>query len=140
MGNDMFVSISNAFTNVERAQDGSISRKNGIRMLQEIFKNNSGVIAMEKSDRASYSNTEGGLGKHPTGFGHGYGFGYGYGFGGMLSQTKDLFDLYMDKDSAGGENITPEEQQEIMETVNNWAKPMKNIDIRQTKPTKKANR
>ena len=37
-----------------------------------------------------------------------------------LLAIKRLFELYMDKDSAGGENITQQEQFAIMRTIDSW--------------------
>ena len=40
----------------------------------------------------------------------------------VLNRIKDLFELYMDKASEGGENITQNEQYKIVTTIANWYK------------------
>ena len=76
---------------------GNINRQDAIKILQDIYKNNKGTIKV----RNGYS-----LGK--------------------LAQIKDLFELYMDKASEGGEKITQKEQSEILETIDNWFGSNKN--------------
>ena len=38
----------------------------------------------------------------------------------VVTLIKDLFELYMDKSSDGGENITQDEQSRIMTTIAHW--------------------
>ena len=44
-----------------------------------------------------------------------------------LSAVKDLFELYMDKDSDGGEDITQKEQFAIMKTIGDWYGYLKSL-------------
>ncbi len=125
MGNEIFDSVViNAINNAKKSQDGSISRKNGIKILQEIFKKDSGLITMkaQKAIREAADPNNRYAGKPMNSY------GFGFGFGGLLSQTKDLFELYMDKDSDGGEKITKGEQQEIIQTVKNWINDIKKLN------------
>ena len=127
---DLKVAVKNELNSAPKQQNGSISRKDAIKVLQNVFKQNNGTKSTH-SKEASTSKTV-----HKD-FSHinrearstndilstsaaGYGYGFGYGYGGFLSQTKDLFELYMDKDSEGGTSITKNEQQEIIKTVNAW--------------------
>lgn len=71
---------------------GIISKKVALKILQNLFEKGS-----DEYSSGEYS-----------------------GKGGQLSAIKDLFELYMDKDSDGGENITQQEQFAIMRTIDNW--------------------
>ena len=128
MGNGLDIVVKNEINNAPKTQNGAITRKEAIKVLQNIFKKDNGTVTKSKSkaERREYNGQV-----HPAngsfpgcGFDNvtGYGYGYGYGYGGFLSQTKDLFELYMDKDSEGGENITVNEQKSIIVTVQNWMK------------------
>ncbi len=131
--------IVDGFEKAKKSEDGSIPRKESIKILQNIFKNEIGMFGVKTSNKDNYfEKAEGFVSMHEidsgASFGYGYGFGYGFGFDGLLSQYKDLFDLYMDEDTDGGKNITKEEQKEIKETVENWSKKwnnIKNYDIKE---------
>ena len=66
--------------------NGNIQRKDAIKILQNIF--------AIKYERATVTNAEDAA---------------------AFSDVKDLFELYMDKDSDGGEKITQKEQAEILD-------------------------
>ena len=74
---------------------GNIQRKDAIKILQNVFKENSGTesVFLSSGLKAGYSEVSG-----------------------LLSETKDFFELYMDKDSDGGETLTQQEQAEILHT------------------------
>ena len=76
---------------------GTIMRKDAVKMLQEVFSRHGDL--KEFAGRRNRSSRQ---------------------YGGILASVKALFDLYMDKDSDGGENITQKEQFEIMKTVDLW--------------------
>lgn len=65
---------------------GNITRKDGLKIIQNIFMNN--------------YNTES--------------YGLGSGHAGALTEAKHIFDIYTDKDSDGGEMLTQQEQSEIL--------------------------
>ena len=76
---------------------GTIMRKDAVALLQNIFSRNGDLKEFAGSRNNSPRQ-----------------------YGGVLASVKALFDLYMDKDSEGGENITQKEQFEIMKTVDKW--------------------
>ena len=87
----------NVFLGIRKALEeqpnlkGMISKKSALKLLQNVF---------EKGVN-TYSNGRSVDGEN-------------------LLTIKRLFDLYMDKDSDGGENITQQEQFAIMRTIDSW--------------------
>lgn len=70
--------------------NGNIQRKDAIKILQNIFATDYKEVYVTNASQT-----------------------------GLFSEVKDLFELYIDKDSDGGEKITQKEQAEILDT---WAK------------------
>ena len=126
---DLKVVVRTELMRAKKENDGSISRKTAIKVMQNIFKRNNGTIKEASTThvvnpkdtenepcfidikRETTTKNEQGTARSN---------GYGYGYGGFLSQTKDLFELYMDADSEGGTAITSGEQGEIINTINAW--------------------
>ena len=87
--------ITKGIHNLAFKNHGNITRKDAISLLQSLFQNND-----ENYVDLAYSEAQ--------------------IYGGRLTSVKDLFELYMDKSSDGGENITQKEQFQIMKTIKNW--------------------
>ena len=89
---NVFAGIREALN--KRPAKGNISKKEAIKLLQKVFENGYDMkkIYGDKSNDSS----------------------------GCLVAIKELFELYMDKDSDGGENITQKEQFAIMRTIDKW--------------------
>ena len=87
--------ITKGIHNLAFKNHGNITRKDAISLLQSLFQNNDeNYVDLAHSEAQIY--------------------------GGRLTSVKDLFELYMDKSSDGGENITQKEQFQIMKTIKNW--------------------
>ena len=89
--------ITKGIHNLAFKNHGNITRKDAISLLQSLFQNND-----ENYVDLAHAHAEAEI------------------YGGRLTSVKDLFELYMDKSSDGGENITQKEQFQIMKTIKNW--------------------
>ncbi len=87
--------ITKGICNLAFKNHGNITRKDAISLLQLLFQNNYENCVDRAHSQALI-------------------------YGGQLTSVKDLFELYMDKCSDGGENITQQEQFQIMKTIKNW--------------------
>ena len=111
--------VTAALTNAKRDANGNITRPEAIKTLQFIFANHDGTMARTTDARETssgkwtkiYKEAENGNTEYSA---------VGYGYGGLLSQVKDLFDLYIDRDSEGGTSITKTEQSAIQATIDKW--------------------
>ena len=115
---DLYIIIAKEFNAAKKTQNGTIARKDAIKVLQNVFKQHNGTVKHKEQVIAGDIS----INSHN----YAYASGFGYGYGGFLSQTKDLFDLYMDRDSDGGEALTQQEQNDIINTVKSWFKSIKN--------------